>query len=340
MKYNFTETIPLELISYKKILDTISTAEETEMMPCAEINRDKRGRIISANFYSDGNELYKQVFFDGDEITAINYYSNDRLARRDIFDKNYLAAKHVYKKDGTIAYEIYYSYNQVHQITSICKRSAKREILVTYAYDTIDRIICRNIYLNSTLQTEQHYCYDALNRVVEYKDENQRIVVKSISQKNELLSYSITDKINNEIIITNHFTATGYIDTEFVLNGHSTTVKDTRYVDNVMLRKPFTSEDDLDLIISGLYNSSDAVITRPSQESSAARNAMSLIDKNIELKVLPISIRKRVLYNLALKSWYESFTKNKKYSIINSQVRLSGGFYEGRVYYKSETLVW
>ena len=51
MKYNFTETIPLELISYKKILDTISTAEETEMMPCAEINRDKRGRIISANFY-------------------------------------------------------------------------------------------------------------------------------------------------------------------------------------------------------------------------------------------------------------------------------------------------
>lgn len=303
MNYNFTETIPLELISYKKVLDTISTSEETNFMPCAEINRDKRGRIISANFYSDENELYKQVFFDGDEITAVNYYSNDRLIRKDIFDKNYLAAKQIYKTDGTLAYKIYYSYNQTHQIISICKQSSKKEILVTYAYDSIDRIISRNIYLNSILQTEQHYRYDALNRVVEYKDENQKIYVRSISQKNELLSYSITDRIDNEIVITNHFTATGYVDTEFVLNGHCTTVKDTRYVDNVMLRKPFTSEDDLDLIISNLYNSSDTIITRPTQETSATKNAMSLIDKNIELRVLPISIRKRVLYNIALKSW-------------------------------------
>ena len=185
------------------------------------------------------------------------------------------------------------------RITEICKESKKQKAVVKYEYDSIGRIISRTVVLNESHSFHQTYRYDILDRVIEYKDENQHIVVNNISKKNELLSYSITDKIDNEILVTNHFTELGYINTEFTLNGHSTTVKDTSYVDNVMLKRPCANEDDLDLIISGLYNCSANMPRNTDKEDIVRRNSMSLIDKNIELKTLPISIRKRVLYNIA-----------------------------------------
>ena len=299
----YSKSIPQELISYSKVLDEIiNFNSDIDISSGAEINRDSRGRIVSANFYSADNELYKQIYFDGDYINAIHYYRNDKLFCKEVFDAGYLNSKYFYKKDSSLAYEIHYTYNKAHLLESLCKKNFEREITVTYSYDSLDRIVKRKIFLNSKLLTSQQYSYDALNRVVEYKDENQRIVVKNISRKNELISYSITDKIENEIIITNHFTETGYVDTEFTLNGHSTTVKDTSFADNIMLKKPFTSEDDLDLIISGLYNSSSSIINKPDKNDIISRNSMSLIDSNIELKTLPISIRKRVLYNIAMKA--------------------------------------
>ena len=299
----YSKSIPQELISYSKVLDEIiNFNSDIDISSGAEINRDSRGRIVSANFYSADNELYKQIYFDGDYINAIHYYRNDKLFCKEVFDAGYLNSKYFYKKDSSLAYEIHYTYNKAHLLESLCKKNFEREITVTYSYDSLDRIVKRKIFLNSKLLTSQQYSYDALNRVVEYKDENQRIVVKNISRKNELISYSITDKIENEIIITNHFTETGYVDTEFTLNGHSTTVKDTSFADNIMLKKPFTSEDDLDLIISGLYNSSSSIINKPDKNDIISRNSMSLIDSNIELKILPISIRKRVLYNIAMKA--------------------------------------
>ena len=303
MNYLSIKSIPQELVSYRKVLDEITNSySDIDFSGGAEINRDSRGRIVSVNYYSADNELYKQVYFDGDFINAIHYYRNDKLFCKEVFDAGYLNSKYFYKKDSSLAYEIHYAYNKAHQLESLCKKNSEKEITVTYSYDSLDRIIKRKIFLNSMLLTSQQYRYDALNRVVEYKDENQRIVVKNISRKNELISYSITDKIENEIIITNHFTETGYVDTEFTLNGHSTTVKDTSYADNVMLKRPFANEDDLDFIISGLYNTQTNINTKPDNEDIIARNSMGLIDKNIKLKTLPISIRKRVLYNIAIKT--------------------------------------
>ena len=301
---NYLKSIPEELISYRKIVENTAIKDNSplKLISGAEIIKDCRGRIVSANFYSVDNELYKQIFFDGDDITAINYYKNEKLSYKEVFDKGYLTSKYIYKKNGSLAYEILYTYNNLHQIVSLCKRNESQEVAIKYSYDSIDRIVSREIFVNSIPISTQQYSYDALNRVVEYKDENQRIVVKSISQKNELLSYSITDKINNEIMIKNHFTDSGYVDTEFTLNGHSTTVKDINYVDNIMLKQPFTSEDDLDLIICGLYCSKVSCISKPDKVDVIARNSMSLIDKNIELKILPISIRKRILYNIATKA--------------------------------------
>ena len=64
-----------------------------------------------------------------------------------------------------------------------------------------------------------------------------------------------------------------------------------------MLKKPYATEDDLDIIISNLFTGMDAVTQRP----ASSNNAMGLIDANIENRALPISLRKRALYNTLAK---------------------------------------
>ena len=300
---DYLKSIPQELIQYKKTEeDTIEAGNFISLALRTEINRDSRGRIASVNLYSVDNELYKQIFFDRDYISAINYYKNKKLSHKEFFERGYVSSKYVYKQDGNLAYEIYYTYDNCGKITCIRKKNGSKEAIIKYDYDSIDRIISRKIYLDSCLITKQYFRYDALNRVIEYKDENLRIVVKSISKKNELLSYTITDKINNEVLVTNYFTESGYIETKFTLNGHTTTVKNTNYVDNIMLKRPFTSEHDLDLIISSLYNSSASQINKLDKESARCKNSMGIVNPNIEMKTLPISIRKRVLYNIAMQA--------------------------------------
>ena len=118
-----------------------------------------------------------------------------------------------------------------------------------------------------------------------------------IGQNNELISYTITDRIGNVINVENHFADCGYICTSLKVNGHSTSVNDASYVDNVMLKKPFATEDDLDIIISNLFTGMDTVTQRTASED----NAMSLINNSIEIRTLPISLRKRALYNTLVK---------------------------------------
>ena len=81
---------------------------------------------------------------------------------------------------------------------------------------------------------------------------------------------------------------------EIIVNGHSTTVKDTSYVDNIMLKKPYATEDDLDLIIANLFGGTG---TRNSEESSVIKSSFKKAQQDIEPRILPISIRKRLLYN-------------------------------------------
>ena len=61
-----------------------------------------------------------------------------------------------------------------------------------------------------------------------------------------------------------------------------------------MLKKPYTSEDDLDLIIANLFSKSPSKIEK---NKNLDKLSNDIINREIEIKVLPISIRKRVLYN-------------------------------------------
>ena len=117
-----------------------------------------------------------------------------------------------------------------------------------------------------------------------------------------LISYSITDKMGNETVVTNNFMQEIYLNTTLVSNGQTNTIKDVSYVDNVMLKKPKASEDDLDLILSKLLAKSDNAINTINMNLSVNRKSIDLIDENIKIKTLPISIRKRVLYNIAKQS--------------------------------------
>ena len=206
-----------------------------------------------------------------------------------------------YNNKGLKLYTISYKYSEFGNITSIEKNINDREICLAFKYDLLNRITERTIYLDNNKISTQSYSYDVLNRIITYKDDNQEIYVKKY-EDDMLISYSITDKMGNETVVTNNFIQEIYLNTTLVSNGQTNTIKDVSYVDNVMLKKPKASEDDLDLILSKLLAKSDNAINTINMNLSVNRKSIDLIDENIKIKTLPISIRKRVLYNIAKQS--------------------------------------
>lgn len=295
--------IPDELLCFYKY-EPEDTQNEDEICidPNVRINRDSRGRVVSVGYYSPDKELIKLVFYDGGTISKINYYREDRLYLAETYKDNLILLKEIFKKDGSFAYSISYEYNQNNQIRRICKKTTKTEVVVIYKFDSLNRIIQRKIIVDYKPYSEQSYSYDVLDRVTGYKDENQKITVNNISPKNELLNYVITDKMGNEITVVNHFTERGYLNSEVSLNGCSISVNDTSYADNIMLKRPYTSEDDLDFVIANLFKNTDTACAKRTDYSDILKNSAGIIDNNIELRTLPISIRKRVLYNIMAKA--------------------------------------
>ncbi len=289
-------TIPQELVEYYHP-DNTSFEDELNFSSDVEVVRNSEGKISALKFYSPDRDLIKSLCYDGSKILQINYYRQNLLYSSDKYNNSLIMEKTVYRKTGSVAYTITYEYNKEKRISRICKKTLNREFLVGYRYDTFGRILEKNISFNGKQTTKQEYRYDVLDRVTEYKDGKQKILVDKISQKNELISYTITDNIGNVISVENHFADCGYICTTLMVNGHSTSINDLSYVDNVMLKKPYATEDDLDIIISNLFTGMDAVTQRP----ASSNNAMGLIDANIENRALPISLRKRALYNTLAK---------------------------------------
>lgn len=292
--YRFS--VPADLSAYY-VTNVISenTISTNNFVSDVIICRNSSGCISSVKYYTPDKELSKEVFYNFDHISKINYYKNGILYSTEGYKDDNLTLKFVFQKNGYLAHQYEYEHNKKGQIISICKKKDKQEFLVVYKYDDFDRISCRKIYSNNEKFMEQFFIYDILDRIIEYKDNNQHIVVKKISKKNELLSYVITDKMNNNIEVENNITEQGYVDTNVCINGHSTVITDISYVDNVMLKKPYTNEDDIDLIIANLFGSSN--INNTKRENVVNVNADKMIDKNIETRVLPISMRKRLLYS-------------------------------------------
>ena len=287
-------TIPEELVKY---FNPDNAEENLNFSSDIEVVRNSNGKISSLKLYSPDKELIKTLCYENSKIVLVNHFRQNLLYSSDRYNNELLIEKNVYRRNGALAYTINYEYNRENRLNRICKKALNRELLVGYRYDSFGRIIEKNISFNGKQRTKQEYSYDVLDRIVEYKDTKQKILVNKISQNNELISYTITDRISNVISVENHFADCGYICTTLVVNGHSTTVNDTSYVDNVMLKKPFATEDDLDIIISNLFTGMDTA----TQRAGCYSNTMDIINNNIENRALPISLRKRALYNTLVK---------------------------------------
>ena len=293
--------VPADLKAYYRMTNAIKDADTDiygSLCPNLAIERDTDGCISSVKYFTPEGEITKEICYKGSDICKINYYRAGILYSQDEYQDGYVTLKSVYKHNGMLAHSYKYEHDKKGRIISICKIIDDREFLIVYKYDDLGRIIKRKLYFNNEEILEQHYGYDILDRISAYTDKNRRIVVNKFSKKNELISYVITDRIGNDIRIENDFIGEGYRRTRITVNGHCSMVRDISYVDNVMLKKPYTNEDDLDLIIANLFGCANNMQT--SRTVDRENKSTDLINKSIELRVLPISMRKRLLYNKAV----------------------------------------
>lgn len=291
-------SLPVELLEYKK---------NTQKAPegCSNINipdfgvklvKNDIGELEYSAYYSDSGELIKQVYYEGSSVSLIKHFRNKKLYYSENYKESKLYRKTTYDKNGNIFAITVFEYNRQNQIKSIRKSMQSNRFTVEYGYDDLKRVNSRKILVNNEVISEQEYKYDILDRIVEYKDNSQKINVYKISPNNKLIKYTITDSSGNEINIINKYLCSDYIGTDIELNGHKTSVKDLTYTDNVMLKKPFTSEDDLDFAVSSILKKSENGMTRRIREN----NAIDIrINSNIEKNPMPISIRKLALLNIA-----------------------------------------
>ena len=300
-------SIPTELQQYKKISDICtdsikdSTTSEIKQDFGVKLIKDSNGNLSCAAYYSDSGELMKKIYYSGSIVSSIEHYRNNLLHTIEIYSQSNIKKKCIFNKDGKIKNTICYEYNHHEQIIEIKKTSEKNCYKVEYGYDDLNRINRRKIRFNDNIVAEQGYKYDILDRIIEYKDSNQTIRVLLLNQNNELVSYIITDKEGNSIVILNKYLCTEYIGTEIDLNGHKTYLKDKSYVDNAMLKKPFAGEDDLDFAISNLKRKK-AEYEEKCTFNTRRYNNHDILEAIINDKkgmkmpqLLPISIRKCLL---------------------------------------------
>ena len=247
--------IPDELQQYTKAVtyveNNIETADKNNNFG-VKLIKDESGNLKGTAYYSNSGELIKKIYYDGSSVSTIKYYRNNLLYSQEKFDTGKIIKKTLFDALGKEISKINYQYNRDNQIKCLQKLINNLMYSVEYGYDELKRVNSRRIKVNNKLINEQYYRYDILDRIVEYRDLNQCINIQKINQNNELVRYSITDVIGNRIIINNKFMCSEYIGTEIELNEHKTTIKDRSYVSNVMLKKPYTTEDDLDFALSNL----------------------------------------------------------------------------------------
>ena len=296
-------SIPEELQQYT-INNSVSLDESKESFAAPDFGvkliKDEQGNLKFAAYYSDIGELIKKIYYDGSSVSVIEHYRNNILYSREKYDEGKLTKKSKFSRLGKPVCIINYIYNRKNQIVVIRKSSDGKRYEVEYGYDELMRVNSRTIKVDGEIVAEQLYTYDILDRVVNYHDKNQTIKVTKINPKNELISYTITDKLGNMIQVVNKFMCSEYLGTEIDLNGHKTTINDKSYLDNIVLKKPFTSEDDLDFAISNIY--------RPPENNNTQSMGLTKREGNTDItnliigdnvkciqKPLPISMRKQQL---------------------------------------------
>lgn len=299
---NFVQfLIPEELEQYKKA----EISDEIRDIPGAYSNllfniktvSNKNG-IDYVAYYNQTGEIVKQEYYRGSLITKINKFTNNKLKTSEQYDNGNVIEKQMYDSDEKVVQSVKYLY-QKEKIICITKTLPTSEYSINYGYDELDRVNYRKITVNDIIFGEQHYRFDILDRTIEYKDYNQKITVHQVNNKNQLLSYTITDSAGNEINVQNTYIDTGYVSSDISVNGHVVTVADSCYADNVMLKRPYAKDDDIDLVISQLFSARKTATERKLKTIDITEY---LIGKNLKTQILPISIRKHKLCGTVVNS--------------------------------------
>ena len=271
-----------------------------------ETRKDTSGNIVEVDYYHLDNILKKVKYADG-SVSEVIYFREGNLEKKQLYEEGRLNKEYVYKTNGEVLYLLEYEYN-LNKLFSITQTFGLNSRKVEFGYDFMGRITERKIYSDDNPVLNQKYFFDALDRVSGYEDDYFSFMVGKFTQNNQLQTYRITDKMKNEVIVTNNFEDKNYIDTEISVNGSKKNVKDTSYLENIIMKKPTKNMEELDLIISKLYDNKEqeySMATRRPSATSEERlesNLVNIIEYKTKSKPLPISLRKRALYQQYLES--------------------------------------
>lgn len=298
MDYNFYNLeLPNELCC--SVQSPISLVWPIELVPNAntKIHYDNKGSIDYIEFYNsyDGT-IEKIVDYQGPFIKRINFYQNNRLYKAEEYSDSKICTREYYN-NGIKVETNSFQYNNDNRLIKINKTKNNVDYYIQYEYDCLSRIKTRRAYANCDKLIEQKYKFDILDRVIEYEDDYQKIVVNNFGEHNELLSYTITDMQNNVLNIQNQFYANKYLHSVLTLNSSSLKVQNKHYVDNILLKKPIPSETDFNFILLLFTNSRNANIPSLCNIHSQNQKTNKCFNDNIKaMTVVPISMRKYLLY--------------------------------------------
>ena len=195
--------IPEELQEFSKVAEVFKSTEPDKDNFGVQTIKDNDGNLIGTEYYSANGELLKKVYYKGSSVTTVEHYRNTILYSQEKYDTGKIIQKTLYNHEGSEVNVIKYKYNRENQIVYIQKQINNTVYSVEYGYDELKRANSRIIRAGSKTICNQQYRYDILDRIVEYKDDNQLITVHKVNPNNELISYTIRDIVGN--IIVNKF---------------------------------------------------------------------------------------------------------------------------------------
>ena len=216
-----------------------------------KLSRNTKGAIEKINYYNLNGTLEKSALYNGSDLAKVKVYEKSYSYVEEEWQENKLTSENYFDVNDNLLYKVKYEYSQ-NKVVKVTKESGDDIFSVSYTYDEFGRVNGRTIVENGTTIAVQKYKYDVIDRITSYEDNTKKLFVWKMSANGELLSYSVVDRNDNERVINNKFDENGYNSTEISLNNIKRNVSDLKYADNIVLKRPYASEDDL-ILVRSLY---------------------------------------------------------------------------------------
>ena len=197
-----------------------------------------------------------------------------------------------------LKYQIQYSYDDNDLLIGIAKKIDNEVFYLRYDYDDLLRVKQKNVFYNSNLVISMSFERDFYGQIIGFYDGNIKIAEVVKDSRNLLKSFVIIDKMGKKIVVRNNFSNTKYLYTELMSENDCTKVINMSYVDNMNLKDLKPSEEDLNFILMSLLKKTVIKTRRSNLVDFAVKNPDDIIDNNVKTKLVPISMRKRLLYNI------------------------------------------